>query len=148
MRSLVVAIILSFVASVALAQSPYAGLQRDRSRHCRTSKSPTSRLGAEWAWHCPPNDRGWGKAAQLVAVDGEIRQLVEVKLNVVHSAPARDIDATCEPVALEYKNNSDDQQILNMLVDRATRAILSNSSGGFGSFLGPGAGEVLAGGPR
>ena len=24
----------------------------------------------------------WGKAAQLVAVDGEIRQLVEVKLNV------------------------------------------------------------------
>jgi len=24
-------------------------------------------------------DRGWGKAAQLVAVDGEIRQLVEVK---------------------------------------------------------------------
>ena len=30
-------------------------------------------------------DRGWGKAAQLVAVDGEIRQLVEVKLNVVRS---------------------------------------------------------------
>src|SRR5215470_13759376 len=29
-------------------------------------------------------DRGWGKAAQLVAVDGEIKQLVEVKLNVVH----------------------------------------------------------------
>ena len=29
-------------------------------------------------------DRGWGKAAQLVAVDGETRQLVEVKLNVVH----------------------------------------------------------------
>ena len=29
-------------------------------------------------------DRGWGKAAQTVAVDGEIRQLVEVKLNVVH----------------------------------------------------------------
>jgi hypothetical protein len=28
-------------------------------------------------------DRGWGKAAQLVAIDGEIRQLVEVKLNVV-----------------------------------------------------------------
>ena len=28
-------------------------------------------------------DRGWGKAAQTVAVDGEIRQLVEVKLNVV-----------------------------------------------------------------
>ena len=29
-------------------------------------------------------DRGWGKAAQLVAIDGEIKQLVEVKLNVVH----------------------------------------------------------------
>src|SRR5215470_11165833 len=29
-------------------------------------------------------DRGWGKATQLVAIDGEIRQLVEVKLNVVH----------------------------------------------------------------
>ena len=28
-------------------------------------------------------DRGWGKAAQLVAIDGELRQLVEVKLNVV-----------------------------------------------------------------
>jgi hypothetical protein len=27
-------------------------------------------------------DRGWGKAAQLVAVDGEVRQLVEVKLSV------------------------------------------------------------------
>src|SRR6516164_11247490 len=28
-------------------------------------------------------DRGWGKAAHLVEVDGEVRQLVEVKLNVV-----------------------------------------------------------------
>ena len=36
-------------------------------------------------------DRGWGKAAQLVAVDGEIRQLVEVRLNVVQS---RAVDAT------------------------------------------------------
>src|SRR5215472_2429482 len=38
-------------------------------------------------------DRGWGKAAQLVAVDGEIRQLVEVKLNVVapHAPPTTDI---------------------------------------------------------
>ena len=33
-------------------------------------------------------DRGWGKAAQLVAVDGEIRQLVEVKLNVVQASHA------------------------------------------------------------
>jgi hypothetical protein len=28
-------------------------------------------------------DRGWGKAAQLVDVQGEVRQLVEVKLSVV-----------------------------------------------------------------
>ena len=33
-------------------------------------------------------DRGWGKAAHLVAVDGEVRQLVEVKLNVVHASQA------------------------------------------------------------
>src|SRR6516225_9727517 len=38
-------------------------------------------------------DRGWGKAAQLVAVDGEIRQLVEVRLNVVQS---RAVDATLD----------------------------------------------------
>jgi hypothetical protein len=31
-------------------------------------------------------DRGWGKAAQLVDVQGELRQLVEVKLNVVPAA--------------------------------------------------------------
>src|SRR5215472_4583660 len=31
-------------------------------------------------------DRGWGKAVQLQHTDGEIRQLVEVKLNVVQSA--------------------------------------------------------------
>jgi hypothetical protein len=62
-------------------------------------------------------DRGWGKAAQLVDVAGEIRQLVEVKLNVVAAAPARNIDATCEPVALEYKDNSNDQQTVNVLVE-------------------------------
>jgi hypothetical protein len=28
-------------------------------------------------------DRGWGKAAQLVDVQGEIKQLVAVQLNVV-----------------------------------------------------------------
>jgi hypothetical protein len=33
-------------------------------------------------------DRGWGKAAQLVQMDGEIRQLVEVKLNVVQASHA------------------------------------------------------------
>jgi TPP-dependent pyruvate/acetoin dehydrogenase alpha subunit len=62
-------------------------------------------------------DRGWGKAAQLVAVDGEIRQLVEVKLSVVSAAPARNLDATCEHIALEYKNNSYDQQNKNLPVE-------------------------------
>ena len=32
-------------------------------------------------------DRGWGKAAQLLEVDSEIRQLVEVKLSVVQATP-------------------------------------------------------------
>ena len=35
-------------------------------------------------------DRGWGKAAQLVAVDGDVKHLVEVKLSVV---PALRADA-------------------------------------------------------
>jgi hypothetical protein len=52
-----------------------------------------------------------------VAVDGEIRQLVEVKLSVVSATPARDIDATRDPIAFEYKNNSDDQQNKNVLVE-------------------------------
>jgi hypothetical protein len=62
-------------------------------------------------------DRGWGKAAQLVAVEGKVRQLIEVKLNVVAAAPVRNIDATREPIALEYKNNSYDQQIVKPLVE-------------------------------
>jgi hypothetical protein len=33
-------------------------------------------------------DRGWGKAAQLVEMNGEIKQLVEVKLNIVHCCAA------------------------------------------------------------
>jgi len=56
-------------------------------------------------------DRGWGKAAQLVAVDGEIRQLVEVKLNVVQPDRPRNIDATCDHIALEYKGNSGEMRI-------------------------------------
>jgi hypothetical protein len=66
-------------------------------------------------------DRGWGKAAQLVAVDGEIRQLVEVKLSVVSAAPARNIDATCDPIALKHKSNPDDQQTENLQVERDGR---------------------------
>jgi hypothetical protein len=30
-------------------------------------------------------DRGWGKAAQLVDVQGEVRRVVEVKLSVVQA---------------------------------------------------------------
>src|SRR5215472_10501804 len=56
-------------------------------------------------------DRGWGKAAQLVAVDGEIRQLVEVKLNVVQPDRPRNIDATCDHIALEYNDNSGEVRI-------------------------------------
>ena len=62
-------------------------------------------------------DRGWGKAAQLVDVQGEVKQLIEVKLSVVQAAPARNIDATCEPIALEHKDNSDDQRISNQPVE-------------------------------
>jgi hypothetical protein len=62
-------------------------------------------------------DRGWGKAAQLVDVQGEVKQLIEVKLSVVQAAPARNIDATCEPIALEHKDNSDDQRISNPPVE-------------------------------
>ena len=42
-----------------------------------------------------------GKAAQLVAVDGEIRQLVEVKLNVVQARPASHVLPGAAPVTLE-----------------------------------------------
>jgi hypothetical protein len=48
-------------------------------------------------------DRGWGKAAQLVDVQGEVRQLVEVKLNVVQAAPASHVLPN-EPV-LELEAN-------------------------------------------
>jgi hypothetical protein len=58
-------------------------------------------------------DRGWGKAAQLVAVEGKVRQLIEVKLSVVQATPARDIDATREPTALEYKDNLDATRMHN-----------------------------------
>jgi hypothetical protein len=44
-------------------------------------------------------DRGWGKAAQIVAVDGEIRQLVEVKLNVVRSP-----DMSSEQACIDTKS--------------------------------------------
>ena len=45
-------------------------------------------------------DRGWGKAAQLVAVDGEIRQLVEVRLSVVAASTDARIGSSPLPAAL------------------------------------------------
>jgi hypothetical protein len=46
---------------------------------------------------CHQLDRGWGKAAQFLAIEGEIRQLVEVKLSVVQ-APAASHALPSEPV--------------------------------------------------
>jgi hypothetical protein len=91
-------------------------------------------------------DRGWGKAAQVLAIDGELRQLVEVKLNVVQP---KSLDNTTtklltNPEKSNEINAGDLSAIRSTLTSRAT---LSNSRGGFGSFLGPGAGEGLAGDP-
>jgi hypothetical protein len=63
--------------------------------------------------HCEPPSlrRSMTTLAAASESDGEVRQLVEVKLNVVRAEPARDITATCETIALEYKNNSDDGRI-------------------------------------
>ena len=57
-------------------------------------------------------DRGSGKAAQLVAVDGETRQLVEVKLNVVRSDPMteRHENANAKPLTLLERNAQSQQQ--------------------------------------
>jgi hypothetical protein len=52
-------------------------------------------------------DRGWGRAAQLVDVQGEVRQLVEVKLNVVQAAPASHALSNDEPLAIDYKEIKD-----------------------------------------
>ena len=54
-------------------------------------------------------DRGWGKAAQLVAVDGEIRQLVEVKLNVVRAGEQRAIEHSSPTPGSENSTNSADK---------------------------------------
>src|SRR5262249_10801078 len=65
----------------------------------------------------------------LVAVDGEVRQLVEVKLNVVQPDRPRNIDATCDHMALEYKDNSCDVRIDSPAVASAgpkSRASASN----------------------
>ena len=106
-------------------------------------------------------DRGWGKAAQLVAVDGEIKQLVEVKLSVVTAGESRAIEHSSPTASSENSANQPatpqpidiigvDCFIKNPFYAQLVlrRATLSNSSGGFGSFLGPGAGEGPTGGPR
>ena len=51
-------------------------------------------------------DRGWGKAAQLVAVDGGIKQLVEVKLNVVTAGKPRAIEHSSPTASSENSTNS------------------------------------------
>ena len=50
-------------------------------------------------------DRGWGKAAQLVAVDGEIKQLVEVKLGVVTAGESRAIEHSSPTASSENSAN-------------------------------------------
>jgi hypothetical protein len=52
-------------------------------------------------------DRGWGKAAQLVDVQGEIKQLVEVRLNVVQAAPASHVLPGDEPLTIENNDIND-----------------------------------------
>ena len=50
-------------------------------------------------------DRGWGKAARLVAVDGEIKQLVEVKLSVVTAGESRAIEHSSPTASSENSAN-------------------------------------------
>src|SRR5215471_12280154 len=61
-------------------------------------------------------DRGWGKAAQLLAVDGEIRQLVEVRLSVVSASTeqARQaIDIASKAVALPEPGSAEEAPAAN-----------------------------------
>ena len=51
-------------------------------------------------------DRGWGRAAQLVDVQGEVRQLVEVKLSVVAPAVASMLPDN-EPLTIEHNEIKD-----------------------------------------
>jgi hypothetical protein len=67
-------------------------------------------------------DRGWGKAAQLVDVQGEIRQLVEVKLNVVQAAPAAHVLPNPDARCIEHSN-------INGLAADATCLPVSDGAG-------------------
>jgi hypothetical protein len=91
-------------------------------------------------------DRGWGKAAQLAAVDGEIRQLVEVKLNVVHSPSA----VTSAPIVyLEHEkpNDINDTHVTIVTCCLKRRATLSNSAEGSGPSSGRGRRKFWQGDP-
>jgi len=85
-------------------------------------------------------DRGWGKAAQLVAVDGEIRQLVEVKLNVV---TPNNLEQTTTKLLTNPEKSND---IIAVLSNRwmATR---NNSAEGSGPSSGRGRGNLWQGDP-
>jgi hypothetical protein len=58
-------------------------------------------------------DRGWGKAAQLVDVQGEVRQLVEVKLKLVQAAPAMPSRSSLSPALASRALPSDDELALH-----------------------------------
>src|SRR5262249_60455955 len=88
-------------------------------------------------------DRGWGKAPQTVAVDGEIRQLVEVKLNVVHVERKPD-----EPKLLTNVLTNPEKPILHTeraVERRQGRQVIPPE--GSGPSSGQGRGEVWQGGP-
>ena len=107
-------------------------------------------------------DRGWGKAAQTVAVDGEIRQLVEVKLNVVqasHTLPKTELidaqpndinDDRCARKAgasiEEHRSLPNELSLLSLLwVTRSLQARRqSPSSASAGSAVNPEAGTPQA----
>jgi hypothetical protein len=66
-------------------------------------------------------DRGWGKATQLVDVQGEIRQLVEVKLNVVHAAEPLTIEhEPADPALTKPNGDADNTSNINSLDDKTT----------------------------
>ena len=97
-------------------------------------------------------DRGWGKAAQFVDVQGEIKQLVAVQLNVVRSDsiahnPSAAISEQ-KPQAIEIiESNCWESTLLPTVRRRRATRPPSNSRGMLGSsFRPPGRGN-LAGGP-
>ena len=80
-------------------------------------------------------DRGWGKAAQLMAVDGEIRQLVEVKLNVVHASQALPGPGVIDDKSNDINSLPEDSRCLTTATRLATP---SNSAEGSGPSSGQG----------